>query len=1356
MPRVVAALLVLGILLSPSAAGALWPDGSQTAARPATADAREGANPKPASWPAPARDPDEALRRVGHRLDLDGNGMEDVLDVLVRGAAPGERLAVIALLAPEASESKLAAALARAGADALRVFSIVPAIAMELPVDAVPAVASFPEVAGLYHDARVRALSDATNAALRVQEARAAFPADGRGVGIAILDTGLDASHESLAVLPHGGPKVVGWHDVVGGRPEPYDDDGHGTHVASIAAGVPVGTRYGGVAPGAHLVGVKVLDASGAGTESGVIAGMEWTVANAAALGVRVLSMSLGANANGDGTSPIERAATAAARAGLVTVVSAGNAGPGERTVRIPAAAYDVIAVGAVDNAKNLAPFSSRGTTLDGRIKPEVSAPGVGVVAAAANTGDEYVSLSGTSMAAPHVAGVAALLLERSQGTLAPAAVREILWHTAEDAGEPGPDAAFGAGVVDALEAARASEPRERFLWLSDLKAPSWAAPEQEIEVTLSLSNLGTRDASDAVARLRVGGEEVAASLESISAGATTELRLRFRAPAQTGAKTIVAEIDDAPGDEPAWAKRRTATLRVVVAEGVVKNGGFETGDLWGWSIARGGFGNWYAQDGTRSPRSDLGLAPPPGGDFAATTDQQWRSSNVLYQDVAIPREGSPKLSFLVYYRNRAGEFHAPDTLSEMHFPNQQYRVDLLTPWADPTSVLPVDIVANLFQTKPGDPPRLAPLRICHDLSLWAGHALRLRIAQVNNQGHFHASVDDVRLENHCPPAPPAASPPDLLVSALALDPPNPEQGRRPALVATVENVGLGPAAQTFLSFRIGNERVLVRTPPVEPGRSLAVSASGPALAAGSYVLTATADASADLDESDATNNQRTHAFAVVAAPPPGGCPPPPAEGFVECFDDGSGLPDGWSATGLWHVSSCQTASAPASLAYHRGACPDDYDAGLTQGSARLPPLRVKGAPVVLRFDSRSATECDGECMYDRRQVLASVNGDSFRPVFEENDGPWSLRTVPLDGLAPGDLLRLRFAFDSVDHLLNDHEGWSVDNVQVTHVERAPPSVLPDLVVSEMRIEGLATSPRDRLLRAVVENRGALPSEPSHARLRIEGPHAAEAVAWTPALAPGASATVEAAFRLAPGDHVVQAWADAFDDVDESDEANAAAPTPFQVPAVADLVLASWTAEPSKPRDGDSVDLTLVVRNDGTAAAPPSTLRVDVDDGSAYETPLPRLAPEESATVRVPWTAAAGTRTLTAVVDARDDVDEWSEGNNGGELSVRVLPGRQTLLAWAFDHRTIGTAVEARSLELAADHEAVEVALSCPRAASSLALASPDGMHRIVATCALGRSGATALLVPAGTYRLVLTSAGVGDVSVTVTGLPAA
>ena len=280
------------------------------------------------------------------------------------------------------------------------------------------------------------------------------FGYTGEGISIAIIDTGIDPLHVGLNDFDDdpstADPKVVAFYDALdgsgddgSGETEPYDDQGHGSHCAGISAGTgAVGegplsdgsTPYRGVAPGASLVGVKVLDGGGSGSFAEVMKGMEWTIDNQIKYNIRAASMSLGGvwlvELTQEQEERITHLANEMVAAGISLMIAAGNSG-GYGTIGTPGAAKDVITVGSTEDSKELAVYSSKGPTHEGQIKPNVAAIGSAVMSVEANSGNGYASYSGTSMATPMVAGMAALLLQANPD-LQPLMVRSILESTAE------------------------------------------------------------------------------------------------------------------------------------------------------------------------------------------------------------------------------------------------------------------------------------------------------------------------------------------------------------------------------------------------------------------------------------------------------------------------------------------------------------------------------------------------------------------------------------------------------------------------------------------------------------------------------------------------------------------------------------------------------------------------------------------------------------------------------------------------------------------------------------------------------------------------------------------------------------
>ncbi|MFE9439524.1 S8 family serine peptidase [Streptomyces sp. NPDC006602] len=236
---------------------------------------------------------------------------------------------------------------------------------------------------------------------------------NGKGVKIAVLDTGVDATHPDLK------NQVIAAKNFSTSTND-KDHVGHGTHVASIAAGTGAksGGKYKGVAPGASILAGKVLDDTGSGDDSGILAGMEW----AAEQGADVVNLSLGGQDTPE-LDPLEAEVNKLSdEKGILFAIAAGNSGP--ESVGSPGSADAALTVGAVDDKDKLAEFSSTGPRLgDGAIKPDVTAPGVDITAASAKgslieqeVGEKpagYLTISGTSMATPHVAGAAAILKQQ-------------------------------------------------------------------------------------------------------------------------------------------------------------------------------------------------------------------------------------------------------------------------------------------------------------------------------------------------------------------------------------------------------------------------------------------------------------------------------------------------------------------------------------------------------------------------------------------------------------------------------------------------------------------------------------------------------------------------------------------------------------------------------------------------------------------------------------------------------------------------------------------------------------------------------------------------------------------------------
>ncbi len=403
--------------------------------------------------------------------DTDGDKIFDDLERLISPAGLDQTFPAIVLLDEPLTEESINGLQQRVGDFSIgSQYSTLNGFAASLDKGQILALSQLDQVAQIEADRPVRLFLDTSTYWFGVQKARTDFGVDGNADGqptystsdmvIAVLDTGIDAAHVDL-----NGGKVVAWadfHTAGTGDPvcgSPCDPHGHGTHVSSIATGEGEGNAlYRGVAPGAALVGVRVLNRYGSGYLSGVNAGIQWVIDNKDAYNIRIINMSLGTWGCSDGTDSLSQMVNTAAAAGIVVVVSAGNSGPAACTIASPAAAEDAITVAAMADVGatgfNLAYFSSRGPTLDGRTKPDIAAPGRYITAARGGSANGYTSMSGTSMSSPFVAGVAALILD-ADPTLTPSQVKSTLMNTAVDWGPSGKDTDYGAGRLDAYEAVR-------------------------------------------------------------------------------------------------------------------------------------------------------------------------------------------------------------------------------------------------------------------------------------------------------------------------------------------------------------------------------------------------------------------------------------------------------------------------------------------------------------------------------------------------------------------------------------------------------------------------------------------------------------------------------------------------------------------------------------------------------------------------------------------------------------------------------------------------------------------------------------------------------------------------------------
>ena len=306
-------------------------------------------------------------------------------------------------------------------------YKYMPVVAAKLPDKAVEALARNPNISYIEKDTKAYATSQVVPwgiphvKATDVQE----LGYTGKGIKVGIIDTGIDYSHEDL--------QVYGGATFVEGTTDYMDDNGHGTHVAGTVAALNNDVGVLGVSPQAELYAIKVLNRYGSGSYSDIVAAIEWAIDNK----MNIINMSLGGTVK---SKTLEKAVDKAYESRILLVAAAGNNGYAKKgTITYPAAYDSVIAVGAVDQNNNRAYFSSVGRQL------ELMAPGVEILSTVPN--NSYASYNGTSMASPHVAGVAALVWE-AEPNQTNIHLRNLLNETATYLGD---SFEYGNGLVNCL-----------------------------------------------------------------------------------------------------------------------------------------------------------------------------------------------------------------------------------------------------------------------------------------------------------------------------------------------------------------------------------------------------------------------------------------------------------------------------------------------------------------------------------------------------------------------------------------------------------------------------------------------------------------------------------------------------------------------------------------------------------------------------------------------------------------------------------------------------------------------------------------------------------------------------------------
>ena len=433
----------------------------------------------------------KALQRIDPALFAQAKSHPTTLfDVIVQGAPDRKH---VDAREKARSVDRAGKAVQEAGGSPRRALGIIGGASAKVRGSGLITLANDDDVAYIFADAALNAKFDpqagaslVTGAGTLTVKAPATwsqYGVTGRGIAVAVIDSGIYA-HRDLA------GRIVAAIDFTSASPTVSatplgDPGGHGTHVAGLIAGDGTASdgAYTGVAPGANLVDVRVINASGASNVSTVLAGLQWVLSNRARYNIRVANLSLGTPEQTSYTlSPLSAAVEVLQYAGVSVVVSAGNSGPGAGTITAPGDDPFVITVGAADDNRtstladdSVAAFSSAGPTrYDSLAKPDIVAPGRRMVSlrspgsaldallpdrqvtASGSPTAEYFTLSGTSMAAPMVAGAVALLLERDP-TLTPREVKQRLLSTAAPLSF-GSRYTRGAGLLDTLAAVASTD----------------------------------------------------------------------------------------------------------------------------------------------------------------------------------------------------------------------------------------------------------------------------------------------------------------------------------------------------------------------------------------------------------------------------------------------------------------------------------------------------------------------------------------------------------------------------------------------------------------------------------------------------------------------------------------------------------------------------------------------------------------------------------------------------------------------------------------------------------------------------------------------------------------------------------
>ncbi len=471
-------------------------------------------------------------------MDVNGNFVHDSLE---RGRDAGDRDFAIYVDLAEAPDRNVLEKLENMGCEISYVCKYIDTICMRnVSYTMIETILSMEEVVFVEEQPYLTVALDTSSRAIKARPSNDYSPKTawefgytGEGIVVAILDTGVDDSHEALRNKFEAGYDCSGNYGI-SMVTNPDDKNGHGTHCAGVVMGTgdpdqEEGERqYVGVAPGARLVDVKVLTDLGGNLGDHLIRGMEWCIENKDRFSIDVLSISVGNRASGDdGTNANARTANAAVEAGLVVVAAAGNDGPDNDGFSSVAAADKAITVGALSNEETvdrkddeIADYSNRGPRKSDsdhdeveELKPDVVAPGTDIMSCMYSarpvgllTG--YQVMTGTSMACPHVAGLTALMLE-AKPELNSSQIKNILKATAEKMGKTYDgelsekySREYGFGLVDAYEALKETLADYQTVTITSIKNDDYLGDEQ------TLTGITTNDDPGAIQLVEVRIDE--------------------------------------------------------------------------------------------------------------------------------------------------------------------------------------------------------------------------------------------------------------------------------------------------------------------------------------------------------------------------------------------------------------------------------------------------------------------------------------------------------------------------------------------------------------------------------------------------------------------------------------------------------------------------------------------------------------------------------------------------------------------------------------------------------------------------------------------------------------------------------